>query len=40
MQLPGKYNRMVGEFKLEDDETDKIKIEVFEEKAKLYGDEV
>ncbi|CAD8183191.1 unnamed protein product [Paramecium pentaurelia] len=40
MQLPGKYSRMVGEFKLEDDETDKIKIEVFEEKAKLYGDEV
>ncbi|CAK74410.1 unnamed protein product (macronuclear) [Paramecium tetraurelia] len=40
MQLPSKYSRMVGEFKLEDDESDKINIEVFEEKAKLYGDEV
>lgn len=33
MQLSGKYSRMVGEFKLEDDESDKIKIDVFEEKA-------
>ncbi|CAK85907.1 unnamed protein product (macronuclear) [Paramecium tetraurelia] len=40
MQLPSKYSRMVGEFKLEDDESDKIKIDVFEEKARLYGDEV
>ncbi|CAD8181104.1 unnamed protein product [Paramecium octaurelia] len=40
MQLPIKYSRMVGEFKLEDDESDKIKIDIFEENARLYGDEV
>lgn len=31
---------MVGEFKLQDDEFDKIKIEVFDNKTLLYGDEV
>lgn len=40
MQLPGKYNRMVGEFRLEDDETEKIKIDIFDKNVKLYGDEV
>ena len=33
MNLPKTYIRMVGEFKLEDDESDKIKLDVFEEKA-------
>lgn len=40
MKLTSSYERMVGEFKLENDEGDKIKIDVFEEKALLYGDEV
>lgn len=40
MHLTETYNRMVGEFKLKDDEIDKIKIDIFEEKAKLYGDKV
>lgn len=30
----------MGEFKLLDDESDKIKIDVFDDRAKLYGDEV
>ena len=33
MHLTGEYSRMVGQFKLEDDESDKIKIDVLEEKA-------
>lgn len=40
MDLTGDYNRIIGEFKLVDGESNKIKIEVFEEKAKFYGDEV
>ncbi|CAD8070805.1 unnamed protein product [Paramecium primaurelia] len=40
MDLPSQYDRLVGEFKLLDDESDKIKIEVFDDRAKLYGDEV
>lgn len=40
MSLSSNYERMVGEFKLENDEGDNIRIDVFEEKALLYGDEV
>ncbi|CAD8069001.1 unnamed protein product [Paramecium primaurelia] len=40
IMLPSQYDRLVGEFKLLDDESDKIKIEVFDDRAKLYGDEV
>ncbi|CAD8170600.1 unnamed protein product [Paramecium pentaurelia] len=40
IDLPSQFDRLVGEFKLLDDESDKIKIEVFDDRAKLYGDEV
>ncbi|CAD8166990.1 unnamed protein product [Paramecium octaurelia] len=40
IMLPSQYDRLVGEFKLLDDESDKIKIEVYDERAKLYGDKV
>ncbi|CAD8086713.1 unnamed protein product [Paramecium sonneborni] len=38
--LPSQCDRLVAEFKLLDDESDKIKIQVFDDKVKLYQDKV